>query len=116
MATDQQPVHSSDIKITVSLNQERHPVSIRWDADDAGLEKARDAKAMLLALWDKPEKSSMRIDLWTNEMSVEEMQFFYYESLASMADTLMRATGNKELANDLRTFAREFGKKAGVLR
>ena len=109
-------VKKSDIKISVSLNAEKHPVSINWKADDAGLEEARDTKSFMLALWDKAEKSTMRIDLWTTEMSVEEMQFFFYETLASMADTYQRATGDEENAKEMREYSKTFGKKVKVLK
>jgi hypothetical protein len=44
------------------------------------------------------------------------MQFFFYETLASMADTYERATNDKESGSDLREFARKFGKKVNVLK
>lgn len=58
----------------------------------------------------------MRIDLWTTEMTVEEMQFFTYETLRSMADSYERATSDKELSNEMREFAAKFGKAAKVLK
>ena len=58
----------------------------------------------------------MRIDLWTKEMMVEEMQLFFYETLASMADTYERATHDKELSGDMRKFARTFGERTKVVR
>jgi hypothetical protein len=116
MENSTQQIKKSDIRIGVSLNMEKHPVAIEWHADDAGLEGAKEAKSMMLALWDKTERSTMRIDLWTTEMSVEEMQFFFYETLASMADTYERATNDKESGSDLREFARKFGKKVNVLK
>jgi len=116
MENEKQPLKKSDIKIEVALNQDKHPVSINWHAEDAGLEKVREAKSMMLALWDKEEKSTMRIDLWTIEMSVEEMQFFFYETLASMADTYERATNDKINGTELREYARRFGKNVNVLK
>ncbi|CAN5579965.1 gliding motility protein GldC [soil metagenome] len=115
MAADNTPVKRSDIKITVSLNAEKHPVAIDWHAEDSGMDGNHSAKSFMLALWDKPEKSTMRIDLWTTEMSVEEMQFFFYETLASMADTYERATNDKERAVEMRAFAQNFGKKTKVI-
>ncbi len=115
MSAENTIAKKSNINITVSLNQEKHPVAIDWKAEDSGMEKAQAAKAFMLALWDKPEKSTMRIDLWTEDMTVEEMQFFFYETLASMADTYDRSTGDKELGKEMREFARSFGKKVKVL-
>jgi len=115
MAENTTVLKQSDIRISVSLNEEKHPVKINWQADDSGVEGMRDAKAFMIALWDKSEKSTMRIDLWTEEMTVEEMQLFFYETLASMADTYERSTSDKEIAKEMRDFAREYGKKVKVI-
>jgi gliding motility-associated protein GldC len=106
----------SDINISVSLNEDKHPVSISWKADDSGVEGMRQSKAVMLALFDQKDQTTMRIDLWTKEMMVEEMQLFFYETLASMADTYERATNDKELSGDMRNFARDFGKRVNVLK
>jgi gliding motility-associated protein GldC len=109
-------LHESEISVKVTLDADKRPVGIVWSADNAGMETARDARSMMLAFWDRQEKSTMRIDLWTNEMTVEEMQFFFYEALASMADTYQRATSDNENAVSLRNFAKEFGKKTNVIK
>jgi hypothetical protein len=109
-------VKQSEISINVGLNSEKHPVKIEWAAQDSGLDGTKESKAMMLAFWDKLEKSTMRIDLWTTEMSVEEMQFFTYETLRSMADSYERATSDKELSKEIREFANKFGKSAKVLK
>lgn len=106
----------SDIKITVSLNEQKHPVAIQWQADDSGTEGMRTSKAMMLSLFDHKENTTMRIDLWTMEMMVEEMQVFFYETMASMADTYERATNDKELSADMRNFAKSFGQKTKILK
>lgn len=107
-------VKTSDIRISVSLNKDRHPVSIEWQADDSGVEGSRAAKSCMLALWDKNEKSTMRIDLWTEDMTVEEMRIFFYETMASMADTFERATSDAPMAKELREFAKTFGQKIQI--
>jgi gliding motility-associated protein GldC len=114
--SDNTVVKQSNISINVGLNADKHPVSIDWSAEDSGLDGKKDAKAIMLALWDKPEKSTMRIDLWTTEMTVEEMQFFMYETLASMADSYDRATNDAPTTKAMRDFAAKFGKMAKVLK
>ena len=105
----------SEIKLSITLDESKQPVAIHWKADDSGIEGMQEAKSMMLALWDKKEKSTMRIDLWTTEMMVEEMQFFFYETLASMADTYLRATNDNVMAEEMRKFAKIFGEKTKVL-
>jgi gliding motility-associated protein GldC len=106
----------SDITVSVSLDEKKHPVKIEWSADDSGTEGFRSSKAIMLALFDIKDQTTMRIDLWTPEMMVEEMQLFFYETFASMADTYERATNDKELGSEIRAFAKGFGLKTKVIR
>jgi gliding motility-associated protein GldC len=107
---------TSEIKISVTLNDDKHPMAIQWQADDSGVDGLRQSKAVMLSLFDKKEQTTMRIDLWTTEMMVEEMQVFFYETMASMADTYERATNDKELSDEMRQCAKTFGEKTKVLK
>ncbi len=102
----------SNINIQVELDEEKMPETIEWNAPDGGVDEMQNAKAILLGLWDGEEKSALRIDLWTKKMMVDEMNDFFYQTLYGMADTYTRATKNADLANELRTFAKDFLKKA----
>src|SRR5215470_5559185 len=102
---------TSSINIDVTLDKDRIPEDIRWNASDSATENARKAKAMMLAFWDGAEKSALRIDLWTKEMMVDEMADFYFQTLMAMADTFDRSTHEHELVNDLKKFAMEFYNK-----
>jgi len=77
----------SEIKFTVSLDEQKQPLAIEWQADESGVEGVKSCKSLMISLWDEREKSTLRIDLWTKDMMVNEMQRFFYESLSSMADT-----------------------------
>lgn len=101
----------STITIDVNLDESRTPENIAWTATDSSMDDARKAKAMMLSFWDGSEKTSLRIDLWTKEMMVDEMADFFYQSIMAMADTLDRATRQKELVEDMKTFGRDFIKK-----
>lgn len=116
MSVNHTSVKKSAIRVEVELNEQKQPVSLQWEAEDSGLEGRKAAKALMLAIWDKGEQSTMRIDLWTHEMMVEEMDFFFYETLAGMADTYARATGDKEMSTALREFAHKFGRDKKVIR
>ncbi|MBI3223392.1 MAG: gliding motility protein GldC [Nitrosomonadales bacterium] len=99
----------SEIKFTVTLDENKMPVQIDWSASDAGIESS--SKAIMLSVWDSKEKNTLRIDLWTKEMMVEDMKRFYHQSLLSMADSLERATGEKDAAKAMRHFAQDFGER-----
>jgi gliding motility-associated protein GldC len=107
---------SSEISIEVKLNEEKVPTSIRWVATDqpeAGTTQS--AKAMLLAFFDKDTKDTLKIDLWTREMQVVEMDRFFYQTLRGLADTYFKATGNKELAGEMQRFVRYFGEETEIV-
>jgi gliding motility-associated protein GldC len=101
----------STITIDVELDNGRTPQAISWAATDSTMDEARKAKAMMLSFWDGADKTSLRIDLWTKEMMVDEMADFFYQSMMSMADTLDRATRQSALVNEMKKFAQDFYKK-----
>ena len=101
----------SVIKIIVELDDQKMPVKIEWEAADANFKGTKSAKTLMLSLWDEKENVTLGIDLWTKEMSVEEMNLHYHQILLKMADTFERATRNTEAANLLRDFNSEFARK-----
>ena len=80
------------------------------------MEGKRPCHATMLTIWDEKENTTLRIDLWSKDMLVENMKKFFYENLMTMADTYQRATTEDDLSNDIRKFAREFGVKAGLMK
>lgn len=102
----------STIKIDITLDEDKMPDIIEWEAPDGGVNELQEAKALLLGLWDGKEKSALRIDLWTKKMMVDEMIDFYFQTFYGLAETFERATKNQELAKELKAFASNFQKKA----
>ena len=72
-------------------------------------------KAMLLSLFDKKTKDTMKIDLWTTEMQVVEMDRFIFQSLRAISDTYYKATNNKEMAEKMAAFVDHFGKETEII-
>ncbi len=85
---------------------------IRWEADEAPEAGLQVAKAMVLSLWDAEQRNSMRIDLWTKDMTVQDMNDFFFQTLLTMADSYKNATNNQDLMAEIKMFAREFAEKA----
>jgi gliding motility-associated protein GldC len=102
----------SAIHITVGLDENKMPEQISWSAPDSSPENTRKAKAFLLSLWDGSEKTALRIDLWTKDMMVDEMEDFFYQTLITMADTYARATRHDDLAAEMKNYARVFFQKS----
>ena len=103
----------SKLVFDVSLDENMVPEEIHWQAEN---QKDSTCKAMMTSLWDEKEQNTLRIDLWTKEMQIEEMRHFFVQSLITMADTFERATNDKKNADELREFGKEFGIKLGVIR
>ena len=111
-----EPAKISQIRINIGLDEKNVPVTMDWDADD-NPQKGNPApcKAMLLSLFDKESLDTVKIDLWTTEMQVNEMDRFFFQTLRAMADTYFKATQNKELAVDMQKFVHYFGEKTGII-
>ena len=102
---------TSTITINVTLDEQKMPEKIGWNATETSSEEHRKAKAMFLSFWDGEERAALRIDLWTKDMMVDEMADFFYQTLMSMGDTYQRATRNGVLAQEIKKFAQAFYKK-----
>ena len=105
---------SSELRFKVAVDENHVPEAIAWSAE--GMQEAGIADALLIGLWDPEAKNSMRMDLWTKNMNVEDMKIFFHQSLLSMADTFSRATGEEIAAKHLRDFAMAFGEDLGIIK
>ena len=108
-------IQTSDINIKVGLNEEKMPIRIDWDASDIP-NGGQVAKAMLLSFFDEESKDTLKVDLWTTEMQVIEMDRFVFQTLRGLADTYFKATQNAELATSMRQFVHYFGEKTGIIK
>jgi gliding motility-associated protein GldC len=105
---------TSDITIKVGLNENNLPIAMKWSAQDGNIKDA-DAKAIMLSLWDPKDNNTMKIDLWTKDMSIEEMKQFFHQTLLTMADTFEKATGENLISEDLRDYCFHFADKMNIL-
>ncbi len=111
-----QKLKASTITLDVYLNEKNIPNRIDWTStDDPSRAQKTECKAFLLSLFDKHSRDTLKIDLWTEEMQVIEMDRFVYHSMRSIADTYLKATGNATLANEIQKFAHYFGEKTEIL-
>jgi len=104
----------SELTFSVSLDDNKLPHEIEWASSESG-EKGN-AKAVMISIWEKNEENTLRIDLWTKDMMVDEMKVFFHQTLLSMADTLKRATGEEKMAEDLKDFCAHFADKMNLLK
>lgn len=111
-----EPARTAEIGFKVSLDANHMPVSIEWAATDAPDASSKETKSIMLSVWNSEEKKAMRIDLWTQDMLVDEMKLFVFQTLVTMADTFERATSDGAMANEMRAFAQGFAEKMGFVR
>jgi len=102
--------HTSEIKIDIELDENRVPENLAWTAKDGGVEN-EETKALLLSVWDSKNRESLRIDLWTKDMPVDEMKIFFHQTLVSMSDTFYRATQDEKMSATMKDFCDYFAEK-----
>lgn len=102
--------HTSEIILTVGLDENRVPEELNWSAEDGGIDN-EEAKAMMLSVWDSKNKESLKIDLWTKDMPVDEMKIFFHQTLVTMADTFMKATQDEKMTATMKDFCDYFAEK-----
>lgn len=102
---------TSQITFNVTLDENQVPEKIDWLATDAGMEKTLDSKAIMISVYDTESEETLRMDLWTKEMRVDEMKRFFHQTIISMADTLQRATNEDKMSADMREFGQHFAKE-----
>jgi len=106
MATEK----NSEITIKVGLDANKVPEELHWNAPDGGIEN-QEAKAIFLSVWDAKEEESLRIDLWTKDMPVDQMKVFFHQTLVSMTQTYYRATQDQKMTDTMKDFTDYFAEK-----
>lgn len=102
--------HTSEITLKVGLDENRVPEELTWSAQDGGIQE-EEAKAMMLSVWDSKNQESLKIDLWTKDMPVDEMKVFFHQTLVSMADTFYKATQDEKMTATMKDFCEYFAEK-----
>lgn len=106
-------LHTSEITLRVGLDENRIPETLNWSAQDGGIEN-EEAKAMLLSVWDSKNQESLKIDLWTKDMPVDEMKTFFHQTLVSLSDTFLKATQDEKMTGTMKDFCAYFADNLGL--
>ncbi len=105
--------HTSKIEFNVGMDENRIPEVLSWSADEGNI-KNEEAKALMISVWDSHKKDTLRMDLWTKEMPMDDMKQFFHQTLLSMADTFERATNDDKMSATMRDFCDYFAEKVGL--
>jgi gliding motility-associated protein GldC len=106
-------VHTSKIEFRVGLDENKVPESLAWSAEDGGIDN-EDSKAIMISVWDPKNKDTLRMDLWTKDMPIDEMKQFFHQTLVSMSQTFNRATGDEKMTATMQDFCDYFAEKLNL--
>jgi len=101
----------SEIRFKIGLDEKNVPVDIKWMATDTKNQELRDCKSIMISIWDEVQNQTLKIDLWTNDITVDEMHSHYFQTLLSMTESYAKATGNPHAMEDMKNFAQELARK-----
>lgn len=93
--------NTSRISFDIELDANHVPEKITWDASDRPEDLATDTKSISIAIWDSSERNTLRMDLWTKDMPVQDMKRFYIECIGGLAQSALRATGDEHMASEM---------------
>ena len=105
----------SEIKFTIELDEDKIPEKLKWNAEDGGISN-EDTKAFFVSVWDSKKKETLKMDLWTKDMPLEEMKQFFHQTLLSMSDTFYTATNDEKMTATMRDFCDYFAEKLELLK
>ena len=101
----------SELHFSIELDDKNIPDKIFWLATDNNPEeKINETKGIAVSIWDHESKNTMKLDLWTKEMQVDEMKKFCIETLVGMGETVRGATGDDFMANEIAALAKKLRK------
>ncbi len=100
----------SEIKLVVELDEEQIPEKIFWDANEKDQKGLTETKSVSLSLWDHHNKNTMRIDLWSKDMPVDEMKHFYIDCLGGLAQSILTSTGDEYMNQEIMMLCEQFVK------
>jgi len=99
----------SEIYFSIALDDQQVPEAISWRATDAG-DAIQFAKAINVSIWDRNQEGTMKLDLWTKDMPVDEMKHFYIDIIGSMSQTIRTATNDEVMAGKMKQLCEELMK------
>jgi len=103
----------TQISFNIELDENKIPEKITWSANDGGVNN-KDSKAVFLSVWDHEPKETLKIDLWTKDMPVDQMNVFFHQTLVSMSDTFMRSTNNEKMTDAFKQFCDYFAENLNI--
>ena len=102
------------LKFEVEIDENNLPNNIKMIGEETK-NTAIMLKALMIAAWDASKKETLRVDIWTKDMPVNDMFILYHQNLMGMATSLEKSTGEEKLAQALRDYCSFFAEKTKIL-
>ena len=100
------------LKFNIEIDENHLPLSIGMESKDI---HEKNIKALLVSAWESTKKETLRVDLWTKDMPINEMFIMYHQTLMSMANTLEKSTGHDKLAGALKDYCEFFAEQTKII-
>ncbi len=100
----------SSIHFNIQLDDNNVPEKIEWDATDKPDGGESESKAISISLWDHAQKNTMRIDLWTKDMPVNDMKRFYIDCIGGLSQSVLNSTGDEFISNEMNALCEKLAK------
>ena len=91
----------SEINFSIELDKDNVPEKIYWNADEKEDVGFTETKSVSISLWDDSNKNTLRMDLWTKDMPADEMKRFSIDCIGGLAQSLLSATGDEYMSNEM---------------
>jgi len=101
------------IEFKIELDDNKIPEKIHWNAPQSAIKEA-ESKALMLAVWDNNANETLKMDLWTKDMPLNDMKKFYHQTFLTMAASFQRATNDEKMSATIRDFCDYFAEKQGL--
>ena len=100
----------SEINFSVELDENRIPSKIFWDATENPNEGINETKAVSIGVWDQYHKGLLGINLWTQDMPVDEMNHFVVDLVGNLAQMIKDSTQDGVIINALNEAGQKIAK------
>jgi len=94
---------TSQIKFLITLDKDKVPEKITWNAEDSMGNKFSETKSISVALWDHNKMNTLKIDLWTKDMKGNDMKRFYVDCIGGIGQSVLNSTGDEYISKEINT-------------
>lgn len=101
------------LQIQIFLDEKNIPEKIFWSSKDQNIYH-HNCNSFMLFIWSNHKKETSRIELWTKNMPISNMNQFFYDIFIALSKAYKRATSNDALSKEILEFGYNFAKKVNL--